>query len=297
MEGKIIIVVAPLGSIRSRADCPYIPITAEEQAEEALRCYNAGASIYHLHVRDEKGLATGDVTTYNNAVKRIREKCNILIQIGGGIGFRVNPVTGKVHGFSEEERFVLLGIHPKPDIISMQLGSFEHLVGRYGSGTIRNTAGYLKRIIPAAIEKKLCIELEIYDVSFLYNALRLQEEGIFGRTGIRSPGFYLHYVMGLGGQPATARQLLYISEEGNRLFPNTRWLALATGNDQFPISIMSLILGCSIVRCGAEDNTHLSNGKHAESNAQLVENTVRIAQELGREIASVEESKEMLMPK
>ncbi len=294
MKKKIIIVVAPTGSITSRKDCPYIPITPEEQAEEAYRCYNAGATIYHVHARDPKTtLCTADINVYNEIVSQIKRKCAILTQIGGAIGFFPDPETKKVKVASEEQRLALLEITPTPDLITAPAGSLHHLVAGYDSAVLPNTDSFLRKIIQTAIGKKMCVEIEIFDVSFLYNALRLAEEQVFDKN---KPGYYLHYVMGLGGQPPTFKQLMYISEEGNRLFPNAKWQVLANYEMQFPILTMGVLLGCDIVRVGAEDNPYLSNGERAKSNVQIVENAVRIAKELGREIATVDEAREMIMP-
>jgi 3-keto-5-aminohexanoate cleavage enzyme len=295
MKEKLVIVVAPTGSLTSRKDCAYIPITPEEQAEEAYRCYNAGATIYHVHARDPKThLCSADISVYNDIVRRIKEKCPILTQMGGAIGFFPDPATGKTKTATEEQRLALLDVKPKPDLVTAPAGSLHHLVAGYESALLSNTESFLKKIIPTAISRKICVEIEIFDVSFLYNALRLAEQGVFNKD---QPGYYLHYVMGLGGQPPTFRQLMYISEEGKRLFPKAKWQVLGNKENQFPILTMGILLGCDIVRIGAEDNPFLSNGELAKSNVQMVENAVRIARELGRDIATVEEAKEMLMPR
>ncbi len=278
----------------SRKDCPYIPITPEEQAEEAYRCYNAGASIYHVHARDPNTeLCTADLSVYRDIVEGIKQRSPILTQIGTGLGFFPDPVTGKMTAASEEQRIALLNIEPKPDLITTTPISRHHLIPGFEPTLQPNTESFLKKLIPAAISKKMGVEMEIFEVSFLYHALRLVEQGVFNSE---KQGFYLDYVMGLGGQPPTFRQLMYISEEGKRLFPNAKWQVLANREMQFPLLTMGILLGCDIVRVGAEDNPFLSNGEPAKSNAQIVENAVRIARELGREIATVDETRDLLMP-
>jgi len=99
---------------------------------------------------------------------------------------------------------------------------------------------------------------------------------------------------GNGVQAATPRQILYVLDEGKRLFPQAKWYATARSKNYFQIILLSISLGCNIVRIGAEDNTTLPNGEVAKSNAQLVETAVRIARDLGRDIASVYEARQIL---
>ena len=129
------------------------------------------------------------------------------------------------------------------------------------------------------MNRKLCVELEIFELGCLYNAKKLENEGLFGSAGLSSPGCYLHYVMGHGGQPATLKHLLYMHEEGQKLFPDARVCVSAAGVDCYPLVTTAILLGCTMVRCGIEDTHLLSDGRRASSNAEIVENVVRIAQE------------------
>jgi 3-keto-5-aminohexanoate cleavage enzyme len=184
----------------------------------------------------------------------------------------------------------LLDIDPKPDSIPTVMGTID---ARYADGsysTFPNTPDFLRKIIPAIIEKKIAWEWEVWDISFLYNGLHLAEEGVFNKN----MPFFLHYVMNLGGQPFTPRQLLYISEEGQRLYPHAKWEVSARGKDIFETLTLGIILGCHIVRVGFEDNIYLPNGQIAKRNVQLVESIVRIAKDMGREIATVGEAREIL---
>ena len=132
--------------------------------------------------------------------------------------------------------------------------------------------------------------MEIADTGFLNNALRLAEEGIFDRHSTR---FWLDYCMGFGAMPATARHLVFAQEEGRRLFPQARWAVLATDRDQFPMNTLGMAMGCDIVRVGFEDNIYLPDGKPARHNHELVHATAQIARALGREVASVEDAREI----
>lgn len=290
-QEKVIILVAPTGYQMPREGGPYVPISPEEIAEDVFRCYQAGASIAHIHARDEKTkLITPDTSVYSEIFRRIRGKCDIVIQITSAIASWFDPVTNKRVRPSEEERMALLDVDPRPDMIPTVMGTIDVSYADGSYATFPNTPDFLRKIIPALIKKKLGWEWEVWDISFLYNGLRLAEEGVFDKN----MPFLLHYVMELGGQPAIPRQLVYISEEGQRLFPQAQWEVSARRKNVFATLALGMSLGCHVVRVGFEDNIYLPNGEIAKYNAQLVESVARIAQDLGREIAIVDEAKEIL---
>ena len=133
-------------------------------------------------------------------------------------------------------------------------------------------------------------EMEIADMGFLNNALRLAQEGVFDPKGT---DFWLDYCLGFGAMPATARHLVFAQDEGQRLFPNAKWAVLATGRDQFPMSILGASMGCDIVRIGFEDNIYLPDGRPARQNHELITAMAHIARDLGREVASVNDAREI----
>ena len=299
MADKLAIVVAPTGALNTREHVPYMAYTVEEQAEEARRCEDAGAPIYHVHVRDERNANTGDPAVYGELVRAVREESNALIQIGGALGPRRDPDSGDIaYPFTEADRLAALETTPEPDMFTVKIGAVELQVpaNRYETVGLRNSPAFLRQAIPSVMNRKLCVELEIFELGCLYNAKKLENEGLFGSAGLSSPGCYLHYVMGHGGQPATLKHLLYMHEEGQKLFPDARVCVSAAGVDCYPLVTTAILLGCTMVRCGIEDTHLLSDGRRASSNAEIVENVVRIAQEFGREIASVEDARAMLMP-
>ena len=300
MTDKLAIVVAPTGALNTRKNTPFMAYTTAEQAEEAKRCEDAGAPIYHVHVRDERQANSGDPALYGELVTRVREKSKALIQIGGALGPRRDPDSGIIgYPFTEQDRLAALETEPEPDMFTVKIGAVELQVpdARYETIGLRNSPAFLRQAIPSVMNRKMCLELEIFDVGCLYNAKKLEDEGLFGDTGLSSPGCYLHYVMGHGGQPATMKQLMYIHEEGKKLFPNAEVCVSAAADACYKVITTAMLLGCNMVRCGIEDTHRLSNGQRAESNVQIVENVVRIAREFGRDIVSVDEARTMLMPK
>ncbi len=302
MAKKLIIQVAPFGSNTLHEKTPnlpnlgkrtpYLPITPEEVAEEAYRSYNAGATLCHIHARDPVSmLATPDIKVWGQVVERIREKCPIIIEAGGGIGAWVDTKTWQIIPASEEQKLALLDIKPEPDMLTVNMGTFDMSIGKYGFSTFSNTPPFQRKVIKGILEKGWGMELEIWDVSHLYNTMALCEEGLFDKNMV----FHIDYPLGVaGGQPATPRQLMYIAEEGKRMFPNSKWQALGIGKDEFPMITLAMLLGADSVRVGLEDNIYISHGVLAKSNAELVEKAVRIARELDFEIATVEEARELL---
>lgn len=300
MTDKVAIVVAPTGALNTRESAPYMAYTVEEQAVEAKDCEDAGASVYHVHVRDERGANSGDPRIYGQLVAQVRAKSAVLIQIGGALGPVRDPDTGVVgYPFTEKDRLRALETKPAPDMFTVKIGAVELRVPAENYETIglRNSPTFLRRAVPYIMERDMCLELEIFDVGCLYNAKILEEEGLFGSAGLGSPGCYLHFVMGHGGQPATMKQLMYLHEESQKLFPNAEICVSAAADECYRIVATAMLLGCNMVRCGIEDSRRLSNGRRAESNVQIVENVVRIAKEIGRDVASVDEASEMLMPR
>lgn len=290
---KLIILVAPTGETPSRDGGPYVPSTPEEIAEEAFRCYQAGASIVHVHARDVKTkLPTSDVRVFKEIFSRIREKCDMLIQATGAMSTMHDPVTNKWAPPSDEQRMALLDIDPRPDMTCVPTGSSNYFGPAGKFTTIINAPDFLKKYFKAVNEKKFKNEIEIWDASYLYNALRLAEEGVFDKD----MPVWLNYCMGEGDgyQPATPRQLLYVSEEGKRLFPKAKWELTARGKSIFPLHAVAMSLGCNITRVGLEDHIYLPNGEIAKNNVQIVESAVRIAKDIGRDIATVDEAKEIM---
>jgi 3-keto-5-aminohexanoate cleavage enzyme len=290
---KLIILVAPTGETPSREGGPYVPSTPEEIANETFECYQAGACIVHVHARDPKTrLPTSDITVFKEIITRIREKCDILIQITGAMGAIQDPVTKQWITPSDETRLALFHLDPKPDMTCAPAGSSNY----YGPGgkfvTIINTPEFLRKLFQLAREKRFKNEMEIWDASYLYNALRLAEEGVFDK----GEPVWLNYCMGEGDgyQPATFRQLVYISEEGKRVFPKSKWELTARGRSPFPLHAVAMSLGCNITRVGLEDHICLPNGEIAKNNVQIVASAVRIARDVGRDIATVDEAKEIM---
>ncbi len=288
---KLVILVAPTGGNAMDREGAIVPLSPADIAAEAALCREAGASVVHIHARDPVSRqASSDAAIFGDIIRRIRAQTDLLIQTTTGIG-----ITGAEVRPGVDERLGLLALDPPQDLATIPPGSWD--IWRPGGSsaykadaTYHNTPAFLRRNIAAIVARGLPWEMEIADTGFLNNALRLAEEGIFDRHSTR---FWLDYCMGFGAMPATARHLVFAQEEGRRLFPQARWAVLATDRDQFPMNTLGMAMGCDIVRVGFEDNIYLPDGKPARHNHELVHATAQIARALGREVASVEDAREI----
>jgi 3-keto-5-aminohexanoate cleavage enzyme len=288
---KLVIIAATTGGNAMDREGAKVPITPEEIAEEAVRCREAGAAVIHIHARDVVSKqATGDRAVFSDIIRRIRAKCDVLIQTTTGIGLRADTTRP-----GDDARVGLLSLDPPQDLTTIPPGSWD--IWRPGNAnaykpdaTYHNTPAFLKKNIAAILKRGIPWEMEIADTGFLTNALRLAEQGVFDR---HDSSFWLDYCMGFGAMPATARHLVFVQEEGRRLFPHAKWAVLATDKDQFPMNTLGVAMGCDIVRVGFEDNIYLPDGRPAKHNYELVRAMAQIAGHFGREAACVEDARQI----
>lgn len=274
MGGKVIITVAPTGSIPTRKDNPHLPITAEEVAEETRRAYEAGASVVHLHARNpDTGAPTSDIQVFRDYLSAVRDACPIITQITTGGG-------ATTLGLNPEERLKPVE-ELRPDSASLNAGSMN-----FGRKLFANTPDIMEMYAKRMKELRVMPEFEAYDLSMIQNV-----DHWIRQAGILEPPYQFSFVMGvMGGIPPTFKNLLALRES---LPPEYTWQAIGIGRHQIPMGIMGVLLGGNL-RVGFEDNVHLSKGVLAKSNAQLVEKATRIIRELGLEVASVDEARDIL---
>jgi 3-keto-5-aminohexanoate cleavage enzyme len=278
---KLIITVAQTGGIHGKSANPALPEQPDEIAQSAYECYNAGASVCHIHVRDKQGRSTGDLNVYNEVISKINAMCPIITQVGNGIGGIFRP-DGRVDIATLDERMALTTIHPKPDMLTINAGTFEF---DYHTDTFENPIGWNADFIRRCYERDIAVECECYDISHIENVKELVRRGV-----LKEP---VHYslVLGIkGGIPATPKM---ISTMVDVIPEGSSWQVITISKQQVPSTVMAMCQGANI-RTGLEDNIYYSRGQLAESNAQLVERMVRIARDIGREIATVDEAIEKL---
>ncbi len=274
MKRKVIVTVAPTGSVTTRQETPYLPITPEEVVEETVRSYNAGASVVHLHARDPNtGAPSPQVDIFRAYLEGIRARCPIITQITTGGGASTLGL-----GFEERLRPVK---ELRPDSASLNAGSMN-----FGRKLFPNPPDVMENFAKAMAELGIMPEFEIYDLSMVQNV-----EVWIRRPALVPPPYQNSFVMGvLGGIPPTIKNLIALVES---LPPGDTWQVIGIGRHQFSLGTAGILLGGNI-RVGFEDNIYLEKGVLATSNAQLVEKAVRIIRELGFEVATVEEARKIL---
>ena len=267
---NLIITVAPTGENAKKKQNKAIPVTPREIAEDVFECYQAGATIAHLHMRDQNENPTMDTERFIETVYRIREKCDIIINL---------TTSGDINAGEEIRMAHLHALHP-------ELASFDCGTMNWGYKEIfYNTPQFLERLGLLMQERQIKPEVEIFDVGMLDNARHYLESGV-----LKTPVHY-QFVLGCpGGMPATLEALLFLV----KMLPNeATWSALGVGRYHVPILVGSILLG-GHVRVGFEDNLYYTKGVPAKSNAQLVERAVRLSGELGRNIAAVSDARRIL---
>jgi 3-keto-5-aminohexanoate cleavage enzyme len=290
-SSKFVIVAALTGGTQQDRDGAKVPTTPEEISEAAYRCHQAGAAVVHIHARDEKKQATGDVKIFEDIIRRIRAKCDVLIQITNGIGSRKDPITGALIRPSEDDRLALFRIEPRPDLYSIAGGSWDFYhpgVPGYNEFSFANTTDFLRRWIPKVMQTGGALEFEIVEASHIQKIRRLADDGIFDARGGR---FWLDLCFGFGGQPSTAKALAYTYEEAKRHFPKAPLQVLATGKEQIPMATVGMLMGCDIARVGFEDSLYLPNGEIAVHNHDQVDAMASLARQFGREPATVADAR------
>lgn len=270
MENKVILTVATTGAWPSKKDTPYIPLQPEEIADEVYACYKAGASVAHIHVRDDEDKASMSFEKFEKTVKLIRERCDIVI----------NLTTSGGLGLTDEIRMKPF-IELKPELASYDCGSMNWM----HSTVFENSPKFLEKLGLAMQENNVKPEIEIFDAGMVYNALHYLKKGI-----LQGP-LHFQFVLGApGGMAATVENLVYLKS----LIPaDSTWGALGIGKQHLPIMYAALALGGN-VRVGMEDNIYYAPKQLAKSNVEFIERTKRIVAELGKEIATPAETRAIL---
>ena len=265
---KLVITVAVNGSLTSREMNPNVPLTPGEIGEDAARCREAGAAMVHTHARNPEGKASLCPDTFEKIHHAIVARSDIIVQLSTGgradmnIEARGEPVS-----------------RIRPEMASLTTGSVNFPDQVYVNS--EQDVEYLAGVLAEAGTKP---EMEIFEAGMVANALRLAEKGLVNQP------MHFDFVLGMrGGQPANARTLLFLSES---IPPESTWTVAALGRHQLPMATLAIVMG-GHVRVGLEDNLYYRKGELA-TNEQLVQRIARLAGELGREVASPDEAREIL---
>lgn len=265
---KLIITAAICGAEVTKEQNPNVPYTVEEIGREAEAAYKAGASIIHLHVRYDDGTPTQDRERFKECIDEIKKRCPDVI---------IQPSTGGAVGMSDEER--LQPVELLPEMATLDCGTLNF----GGDEIFVNTENTIKNFGKVMIEKDVKPEVEVFDKGMVDYAIRFAKKGF-----IKEP---MHFDFVLGVQmAASGRDLTYMVDS---IPEGSTWTVAGVGRHEMPMAAMGMAMG-GHVRVGFEDNIYLSKGVLAKSNGELVEKVSRIAKEIGREVATPNEAREIL---
>lgn len=267
---KLIITAAICGAEVTKEQNKNIPYSVEEIGREAELSYKAGASIIHLHVREDDGSPTQSLERFKLCINEIQSRCpNIIIQ----------PSTGGAVGMNNTER--IQPIFLNPEMATLDCGTCNFGGDEVFINTENTIIDFAKKMNSYNIKP----ELECFDKGMIDMALRLNQKGI-----IKAP-MHFNFIMGVnGGINATARDLVYLT---NSIPSDSTYTVTGIGKFQFNMAAISIAMG-GHVRVGFEDNIYLSKGILAHSNGELVAKVVQLAKILGREIATPDETRIIL---
>jgi uncharacterized protein (DUF849 family) len=297
MKDKAVITAAITGSIHTPTMSPYLPITPQQIADEAVRAYEAGAAVCHVHARNpETGMPVADTNLMKEIITSIKSRCDIIICIttGGGMGMTVEQRVAPVTLFKPElasfnagsVNFALFPVIPrykewKFEWEKMYLGMSEDFIFPNTFKTMREYCGFFE-------QNGTKPEFEIYDSGMVNNIAYLIQAGY-----VKKP-VYIQFVMGvLGGITPSSKNLLFLVDYARERIGDFEFSACVAGRAQFPLCTQALIMGGNC-RVGLEDNLFLDKGQMATSNGEQVAKMVRIARELGIEPATPDEARKIL---
>jgi 3-keto-5-aminohexanoate cleavage enzyme len=265
----VVVTVAVTGADVFRENNPNIPYTTQEIADSSIEAAGAGATVVHLHVREDDGTPSGRPELFVDVIDRIRAGSDLLTMVS----------TGGANDMTIEERTT--GLEAKPDISGVESGSMN-----FGDETFITPPPAGRGIAERATDSGIALEVEAFDVGHVVSAVRWLEQGVI------PPPLRINLVFGVpGGIDATPEAL----DAMLRPLPEgTFWTVTCIGRHHFRMEALALLRGAPGVRTGLEDVAYIAKGVHAASNAALVERIVELAGTVGREVATQEQTKELL---
>jgi uncharacterized protein (DUF849 family) len=285
---KTILTCAVTGNLTKPEMTPYLPITPKQIADSCLGAADAGAAVVHIHVRyPETGKPSMELDHYAEVMHLIKaQNKELIINLTTGPGGRYVPTEGDPKVFApgttlcdplkRVEHVAAL----KPEICSLDLNTMNS-----GADVVMNTPSNVRKMAKGIREAGVMPELEIFDSGDLNLAKDLIADGTVDGPGLYT--FVMGVKYGLNTDPAT---LLYMRDQ---LPSGAIWAAFGISRAEFPIVAQAWLLGGDI-RVGMEDNIYLEKGVLCESNAQLVSRAKRIIGDLGGQLASSNEARQML---
>ena len=267
---KLIITAAICGAEVTKEQNPAVPYTVEEIVREAKSAVDAGAAIVHVHVREDDGTPTQNKERFKVCMDAIKAACPDVILI---------PSTGGAVGMTAEERLQPTELYP--EMATLDCGTCN-----FGDEVFENTMPMMREFGKRMIENNIKPEYECFEMGHLDTILAMAKKG-------QVPGapMQFNFVLGVPGcTPATVQNLCWLV---NAIPAGSTWTATGIGRHAFTLAAAAIAMGGN-VRVGFEDNLYLEKGVLAKSNGELVAKVARIAKEMGREIATPAEAREIL---
>lgn len=271
MTTACIITVAITGSVPKKADTPAIPVTVSEQIESTHAAFEAGASLVHIHVRDDDERPSSDPDKFGAVLDGVQKHCpGMIVQFSTG-----------ARGRELSQRAGML--HHAPDMASLATGSVN-----FPTFVNENPPDFIRDLARQMLETGIKPECELFDLAMLYNAADLVKEGL-----LEEPP-HVQFVMGIkGAQPARREILEFELSALKKIMPDATWTAAGLGRHQLEVNHWALELG-GHCRTGLEDNIRFDKTRLAESNAELVARVAELCADYDRHPASVEEARSIL---
>ena len=268
-SNPVVLTVAVTGADVFRENNPNIPYTTAEIADSSIEAGGAGATVVHLHVREDDGTPSGRPELFKDVIERIRAGSDLLTMVS----------TGGSADMTIEERTT--GLEAQPDISGVESGSMN-----FGDDTFITPPAAGRGIVKRATEAGIALEVEAFDVGHVVSAIRWLEEGIL------PPPLRINLVFGVpGGIDASPEALAAMLRP---LPSGTFWTVTCIGRHHPRMLALALLHGAPGIRTGLEDVAYLRRGVLAPSNAALAEMAVGLAGAVGREVATREQTPELL---
>jgi uncharacterized protein (DUF849 family) len=292
---KVIVTAAVTGAAPVPTMSDYLPITPKQIADDAVKAYNAGAAIVHVHARKgPHGEPTADLKIFREILSDIKSRCNVVVCVTtGGAGNHQERIA-VVPEFKPEMATLNCGsvsgtqIHVYEKLKDKLKYDWEHKHLNREEFIFENTFKQMREYSKLDLDNGTKPELEIWDMGQISNVKFMLDRGY-----VKKP-IHVQFVMGaLSGMPATPGMLGFACEYAKGILGDFSWSVAAVGKDQLPLAAVSLAMG-GHVRVGLEDNLYAGYGKLATGSADQVERAITIAKALSIEPATPDEARQML---
>lgn len=282
MSNKVVITAALAGAATRKEQNPNVPYAVEEFIEEAVKCYENGAAVVHIHARDaQTGMPTSNLETIGKIVNGIKERCPILINLSTAVGAGV-PEKDRIHHIPEF----------KPDLASLNTGSMNFALADHKSGEIifdflfENRFDMVKKFAKVMKDNKVKPECEVYDLGHVHNVLLMRK-----KAGLFEEPLHFNFVFGVAG--GITFKMDYLCAFVNSIPQDATWCVCGVGPNSFQANMGAIVMGGHL-RVGLEDNIYISGKQLAKGSWEQVAKVADMARMLDRDPATPDEARKIL---